>query len=312
MTLQHPMSAGGAPAWASAWGEDRFGPWAELQVGTASQRMRWIRPGTYLRGSPEDEAGRWDDEGPQHEVTLTRGFWLGDTPVTQALWEAVMGGNPSRFVDPQRPVERVSWNEARACCEALAARLPSLAPRLPTEAEWEYACRAGTSTATWVGDLELVGTNNAPQLDAIAWYGGNSGVDYDLDEAENSSGWRQKQHPHSRAGTRRVATRQASPWGLYDMLGNVLEWCEDGWESYAAAPSVDPYVTTGQPRVFRGGSWNDLARGVRAASRAHYDPGNRYGPLGFRLAGGPTPGGGAQAGDRPPPKARDAPGSEPT
>ena len=224
---RHPLVDEGPPAWARAWGEDRFGPFATLQVEGTRQRFRWLPPGTYVRGSPEHEAGRWDHEGPQHEVTLTQGFWLGDTPVTQALWRAVMGENPSRFVDPERPVERVSWDDVQAFGARLGELHPALAPRLPSEAEWEYACRAGTHEATWAGDLELLGVRHAPQLDVIAWYGGNSGVGYDLDEAEDTSGWEEQQHPRDRAGPRKVATQQPNPWGLYDMLGNVWEWCAD-------------------------------------------------------------------------------------
>ncbi len=302
--MRHPLSAGGVPSWANAWGEDRFGPWVELEVCEAIQRMRWMRPGTYRRGSPESEAGRFEWEGPQHDVTLTQGFWLGATPVTQALWTAVMGGNPSRFVDPNRPVEQVSWDDVQAFCQALAEQAPGLRPRLPTEAEWEWACRATTTTATWLGDLDIVEQNNAPLLDAIAWYGGNSGVEYDLDEFADSSGWPGKQYPHTRSGTRRVATKRPNPWGLYDMLGNVWEWCEDAGEyrePYSGESSVDPVSTTGVKRVFRGGGWGIDARYLRAASRHAYHPGDRFASLGFRLAGGPAPSGGAEegAGDRP-------------
>ncbi|MBX2803507.1 MAG: formylglycine-generating enzyme family protein, partial [Myxococcales bacterium] len=124
-------------------------------------RLRRIPPGRYLRGSPQSEEGRFDNEGPQHSVTISRGFWLGEVPVTQALWEAVMGENPSHFEGPSRPVERVSWKDAQAFCARLGERVAGLLPRLPTEADWEYACRAGTTGARWSEDL-----------DAIAWHVG--------------------------------------------------------------------------------------------------------------------------------------------
>ena len=276
----HPLAQGSPPPWAASWGQDRFGPYAVLEVGEARQRFRWIPPGEYLRGSPEHEVGRSDHEGPQHEVVLTRGFWLADTPVTQALWQAVMSRNPSRFVDSTRPVEQVSWEETQAFCSTLQEQFPSLQPRLPTEAEWEYACRAGTTGATWAGELDLVGIYNAPVLDAIAWYGGNSGWwEWDLEgEGIDSARWPEKHHAHTEAGTRRVATKQPNPWGLYDMLGNVLEWCEDGTEwpptygserlrgpTFARPEAGDPWWELVLPRL------GSCVR--RAATR--YGPGNR-------------------------------------
>ena len=147
------------PEWAVEAGRDRYGLWAAFAVEDVRCRLRWIPPGQYIRGSPEGEEGRYRDEGPQHSVTLTRGFWLGETPVTQALWEAVNGGNPSGFTDPRRPVEQVSWDDCQSFCAQLLRRSPQLRtlhPRLPTEAEWEYACRAGTTSARWAEDLEAI------------------------------------------------------------------------------------------------------------------------------------------------------------
>ena len=205
------LRRGVPPAWASGWGADEHGVFACFAVGEVEQRMRWVPAGTFLMGSPEGEAGRYDREGPQHEVTLSSGYWMADTPCTQAMWEAVMGTNPSRFPSPKRPVEQVSWNDVQEFVQRLDELVPELGVRLPTEAEWEWACRAGTTTATYAGDLVIRGMNDAPLLDDIAWYGGNSGVDYDLDEGSDSSEWLQKQHPHTKAGTRecRAAREQA-------------------------------------------------------------------------------------------------------
>ena len=214
---------GTLPDWASAWGEDRCGVWVAFEVRGVAQVMRWMPPGTFSMGSPEDEPGRYSREGPQHEVTFTRGFWLAETACTQALWCAVMGDdqNPSRFVDPLRPVEQVSFDDVERFLIRCNELVPGLHVRLPCEAEWEYGCRAGTTTATYAGPIEIEGASNAPVLDAIAWYGGNCGVDYDLDESADASDWEEKQYAFQKAGSRRVKTRRPNPWGLYDILGNV-------------------------------------------------------------------------------------------
>jgi formylglycine-generating enzyme required for sulfatase activity len=220
-------------------------------------------------------------------VTLSEGYWLGETPCTQALWVAVMGKNPSRFKSPDRPVEQVSWDDCQRFLERLNGMVPWLDARLPTEAEWERACRGGTSTATWVGDLEILGERNAPLLDAIAWYGGNSGVGFELRHGYDSSTWPNKQYVHTRAGSRAVAKKQPNPYGLYDMLGNVWEWCADWRGAYDAAPVTDPRgPAVGSNRVCRGGAWNGRAGLVHAAYRTAYVPGLRYDDLGFRLARG--------------------------
>ncbi|MBL8619242.1 MAG: formylglycine-generating enzyme family protein [Deltaproteobacteria bacterium] len=245
------------------------------------------------------EGGRNDDEGPRHEVTLTAGYWMADSPVTQALWLAVMGENPSEFSDPahlDRPVESVDWFQAVHFCALLEERLQragladdGLCFRLPSEAEWEYACRAGTDTATYAGDLTLRGAHDAPELDAIAWYGGNSGVGYDLAGGVDSSTWPQKQHPHTRAGTRVVKQKAPNAWGLYDTLGNVWEWCADAvgfLEGYPGGARVDPLGVAGPSRAHRGGSWVWHARFVRAACRLAGPPSRRAPGLGLRLSRG--------------------------
>jgi formylglycine-generating enzyme required for sulfatase activity len=279
-----------SPSWASSAGRDEYGLWAAFAVAGVEQRMRWIPPGRFQMGSPETEEGRYKDEGLQHEVTLTKGFWLGQTPCTQDLWQAVMGKNPSHFKSLQRPVERVSWEECKEFYRRLQELVPAFVGKLPTEAQWEYACRAGTETATWKGDLEILGQRNAPRLDKLGWYGGNSGQGFDLETGYDSSDWEEKQYPHTLAGTRKVGLKYPNPWGLYDMLGNVLEWCEDSWdfgEGYSEDPRVDPLETHGSPRVFRGGSWASDARDVRAAYRYGFRPGYRGSDVGFRLSRGP-------------------------
>ena len=284
----HPLVDGNPPDWASEWGHDRFGVYVAFTLDDVTQRLRWIPPGQFLMGSPAGEAGRYSDEGPQHEVLIAEGYWLFDTPCTQALWEAVMGENPSRFRSPTRPVEQVSYEDVQTFLQELNARVEGLNLSLPSEAQWEYACRAGTTTATWAGDLTILGENNAPELDKIAWYGGNSGVGFELDNGYDSSGWPGKQHEHTRAGTQPVGEKAPNPWGLHDMLGNVWERCADHWhDNYAGAPTdgsawIDR--TGAASRVIRGGSWSFGARYVRAASRFRYGPGSRDDYLGFRCA----------------------------
>lgn len=273
--------------WASERGADDFGVFARITVGGASQTMRWIPPGTFLVGSPDDELGRFSGEWPRRRVTLSSGFWLFDTPCTQALWSSVTGDNPSRFKGPDRPVESVNWDDAKGFIERINGHLRELNLRLPTEEQWEYACRAGTNTATYRGPMPILGERNAPALDPIAWYGGNSGLDFDLPDGFDSSRWPEKQYPHKKAGTRPVRKKDPNTWGLYDMLGNVWEWCDNGVRTYGGAPITD-YVgpTKGEAgRVMRGGSWIGNARYVRAACRVIALPDVRGSSTGFRCAG---------------------------
>lgn len=283
----HPLVDGLAPPWCSFWGEDRFGVYAGFEVGKGRQKMRWIPPGRFRMGSPTEEPGRAEWEGPVHDVTIAAGFWLGDTQVTQALWEAAMGDNPSHFVDPQRPIERVSFRDVQRFLAKANETHWGKGLVLLSEAQWEYACRAGTKTATYAGAINILGVNNAPALNEIAWYGGNSGFNFDLEDGVDSSGWSEKQYPHERAGTRKVAQKAANPWGLYDMLGNVWEWTEDEWhDSYKGAPTNGSARVGGRAaeRVVRGGSWDGDARLVRAAYRSRLAPDYRDDGVGFRCA----------------------------
>jgi formylglycine-generating enzyme required for sulfatase activity len=269
------------PDWASGIGRDSFGLWAEFTIkGAVRQRLRWIPPGRFVRGSPPEEAGRYDWEGPQRAVRILDGFWLFDTPCTQALWEAVMGENPSYFRSPTRPVEQVSWDDCQAFVERLNGLLKGLELSLPSEAQWEYACRAGTTTATYAGDLEILGLNNALPLDGIAWYGGNCGVGFELAEGFDISSWTEKQYEAKTGGTHPVGGKAPNSWGLYDMLGNVWEWCLDEFRNDPDSPGA--VAPASADRVIRGGAWDDGARYVRAACRLAREPGSRGDLLGFR------------------------------
>jgi formylglycine-generating enzyme required for sulfatase activity len=207
-------------------------------------------------GSPETERDRKPNEVPQHEVTITTPFYMGKYEVTQEQWDAVMAStlpNPSQFRGPKYPVQRVTWGRSVEFCEKLG-RTTGRSVRLPTEAEWEYACRAGTRTAFSFGDAYAL-------TDAYAWFG---------DNAEQTA------HP--------VGEKKPNPWGLYDMHGNVWEWCQD-WhvDRYEAAAAADPQgPLSGTHRVLRGGSWLTGADGCRSAHRDPFNPNFRSANRGFR------------------------------
>ncbi len=280
------------PEWATAFGHDSFGVYADLQIlgddsTSICQRLRWIPPGRFRMGSPTNESGRVDTE-TEHDVTITDAFWLFETPCTQRIWEAVMGENPSHFSDPNRPVEQVDWAQANEFADALTSMIghADLNFSLPTEAQWEYACRAGTTTPIYSGSLKILGSANAPGLDAIAWYGGNSGHEYDHEKSVDIRKYEwlsNKQYEFDAAGTRKVKQKRPNQWGLYDMLGNVWEWCLDRWGEYDHDSQVDPKgPKVGSDRVIRGGGWIYDARHARSASRNRHDPASRNNDLGFR------------------------------
>jgi formylglycine-generating enzyme required for sulfatase activity len=208
---------------------------ANVVVNSAGMKLAYIPAGEFEMGSPIGEKGRAEDE-LQHRVKLTRRFRIGVTEVTQGQWEAVMGYNRSNFKGSDLPVEKISWREAVAFCKKLSKE-ESKRYRLPTEAEWEYACRAGATGA-------FGGTG---KIDEMAWYADNS---------EETS------HP--------VGTKGANAWGLNDMHGNVAEWCSDRYGAeYPEGEAVDPNGQgEGTYRVVRGGSWSHFARACRCAARS--------------------------------------------
>jgi formylglycine-generating enzyme required for sulfatase activity len=232
--------------------------------------MVLIPAGEFLMGSPDSDEYALPYEKPQHRVRITKPFYLGKYLVTQEQWEAVMGSSASRFKGPKNPVESVSWENCQLFLKKLSERSRHSHPgplpggldfRLPTEAEWEYACRAGITTRYCYGDDE-------GQLGEYAWYVENSG--------NRTHRWT---HP--------VGEKKPNAWGLYDMHGNVWEWCEDWYNEryYASSPVDDPTgPTSGSLRVGRGGGWDDRAGNCRSAYRYLNQPEYRDSDLGFRVA----------------------------
>jgi formylglycine-generating enzyme required for sulfatase activity len=224
--------------------------------GKMEMKFRKIPAGKFTMGSPENEKEREPKEGPQHLVTITSPFYLGMYEVTQAQWKAVMGNNPSHFKGNDLPVESVSWNDVQSFIQKLNQQEKGNKYRLPTEAEWEYACRAGSNTRFSFGD-------DAAVLGQYAWYNKNSG-----------------KSPHP------VGQKKPNAWGLYDMHGNVNEWCQSWSGQYPSGPVTDPtgYSSSSTKRVIRGGSWFNWPRTLRSAYRYADHTDFRLNRLGFRLA----------------------------
>ena len=272
------------PSWANAWGRDSMGAWVDIQIESTNrklvtQRLRWIEAGSFAMGSPETEAGRESDE-TEHRVTISEGYWLADTACTLALWQAVMGDNPSRFRGAERPVEMVSWDQVGTFIERLNQRVPGLNVRLPTEAEWEYACRAGTRTPFHFG--ETIDTDHVNFNGNYPYAGGKRG--------------------EYRKQTIEVKALPCNGWGLYQMHGNVWEWCSDWYGEYPTEAAVDlKGPARGEWRVLRGGGWGDGGWGVRSAFRDRRAPDERRGDAGFRVARGQS--GAEPAGPQPAPQA---------
>lgn len=236
-----------------------------IRIADIGMNLVSVTAGTFTMGSPNAEKGRDSDEGPETEVTLTQSYWLGETEVTQRQWEEIMGNNPSNSKGGNRPVESVTWNDAMEFCRRLTTRERAAGRldgrheyTLPTEAQWEYACRAGTITRFSFGD-----DAEYTQLGNYAWYASNSGQTHD------------------------VAQKLANPWGLYDMHGNVWEWCLDWYSgSYPGGNVADPRgSSSGVNRLLRGGGFADVGRTCRSAYRRKVGTDPRH-PIyrGFRVA----------------------------
>ena len=211
--------------------------------------FRWCPAGEFEMGGPRE-----NNEKPVHQVKLTRGFWMLETQVTQRMWKSLMGSNPSNWKGDKLPVECVSWEDCEEFCYELRAN--GLNVYLPTEAQWEYACRAGTKG------------RYAGNLDEMAWYKENSG-----------------------SKTHEVGLKKPNKWGLYDMHGNVWEWCSDWYDSgyYSKSPTDNPTgPISGSSRVVRGGSWGYDAGYCRSALRGNYSPDGRISILGLRLVLAPS------------------------
>ncbi len=220
--------------------------------------MVLVPAGEFLMGSPDSDKDAGDEEKPQHRVRITKPFYLGKYLVTQEQWQTVMGSNPSHFTDPKNPVEEVSWDDCRLFLDKLDAKIGSQHEKfsLPTEAQWEYACRAGSGRRYYFGDDEA-------DLGDYGWC---------LANADNKP--------------RPIGQKKPNACGLYDMHGNVGEWCQDwyGGGYYAASKMDDPNgPATGTNRVNRGGGWDRPARYSRAAYRSYYSPGFRLDYVGVRV-----------------------------
>ena len=274
----HPFLDGNPPAWAVGWGDDKYGVFTEVDIDGVEQRLRWIPPGAFMMGSPGGEPGRSDQEGPQHLVQIPEGYWLFSTPVTQALYEAVMGDNPSRFKSPDRPVEQVSFGDAAAFLAKINERIPGLDLRLPSEAEWEYSARGGYEHKLypWEGPY----LRNSKGCFLANFKPGRG--DYIADNFEY---------------TAPVDAYFPNDYGLYNMPGNVAEWCEDDFEEtgYSYAHDLNPrYIDIRIPeedrapggaeirKVTRGGSWKDIGYFLSCGTRSYEYADTAKSFIGFR------------------------------
>ena len=225
-------------------------------------KMIWIPSGKFVMGSPKSEPGHRYEEEDLHQVIISRGFWIGQFEVTQTQFETITGGNPSTFKDPQMPVHKVNWEDAMEFCETLTDRENSMNRmpdkwgfNLPTEAQWEYACRADTTTVFNFG-------NGAEELPQYGWF------------SDNSDG-----------SPKTIGTKKPNPWGIHDLQGNVGEWCFDWYgKAYPDDGSVDPITKKGSAfKIFRGGTYTDISDRCRAAYRNRATPDTSNSWIGFRV-----------------------------
>ena len=286
---RHPKAPPVFPApWAKDWGQDQYGLWMSLVYKNTPYVFRWIPPGEFMMGSSDDGSGQYDDED-LHEVTVTEGFWLGDFPVTQMLYQAVTGENPSFFKDSESsnnlPVEQVSWQDAQVFIQTLNQAYPGLNTYLPLETQWEYACLAGSLTTFEFDNLiDLTQANYRGRQDTDGKKGGST--DNRLNQTNVKGNY------------------PVNPWGLYDMHGNVREWCLDPWMENLGTDAVRFSVLKEQAKTLekglqmvqanqipffsvRGGSWASFSENCRSAYRDGREAGSRLYTLGFRLSLGP-------------------------
>ena len=268
------LAAGGI--WYYMAGQTRHWQETDLDLGNnVKMRLVLIPAGKFMMGSPATEVGRGGDEGPQHEVTISKPFYMGVLEVTQEQYEAVMGVNPSSFKGAKNPVENVSWDDAVEFCKKLSARTGKTV-RLPTEAQWEYACRAGTITAFHTGDALKPGQANADFTQPS-----NPGV------LDRIMAWLGMSSAKKTLQTTPAGSFSPNGLGLYDMHGNIWEWCSDwyGEDYYANSPKTDPQgPDSGSARVLRGGGWYFIPRHCRSAFRLGDSPDLRNLLIGFRVA----------------------------
>jgi formylglycine-generating enzyme required for sulfatase activity len=268
---QHPDSQ---PPWAEVFGEDKFGVHASFSVDGISFPLRWIPPGIFQMGTPSN--GEWwlKDESPQHWVHISRGFWMGETPVTVLQWITICGYNHSDSTDPDVPMDWIMVENSLEFLFKLNQRVPGLQAALPTEAQWEYACRSGT-----LGDFHDGSSCRAPQgfdraLDRLGWFRGNS-----------------------KGRTRPVKQKLPNAWGLYDMHGNVCEHCRDGSDTdgyrHRGDLIKDPIESSQDDwdhRMTRGGSFNTFPWWCRASVRNRIEPlPDDWDGIGMRLSAGQNP-----------------------
>jgi len=258
-----------ASAVLAACGDDNNSPSAPreelppIDIAALDLKFVWVEAGEFTMGSPAAEEGRKDDEGPQHQVTLEKGFWIGQFELTQAQWEKAMGTRPWEGQDfvqshPDHPAVYISWQDTQALIQRLNEAADAPIYTMPTEAEWEYACRAGTQTAWTFGD-------QVDQLDEYAWYEGNA-WSADLQYAQA------------------VGSKAPNAWGLYDCYGNVWEWVFDYYGPYEGVDRINPIgPTSGSFRVIRGGSFFYFSQDTRSATRYYDQPSQGDSNVGVRL-----------------------------
>ncbi len=288
------------PAWIVDHGEDSYGSWLEGQAEQVKFRMRWIAPGHFVMGASPGDEFAWTDEFPPTPVKISRGFWLGETLCTQLQWKQLMASdNPSYFPGDARPVDSVSYGQISLFVAKLVAATGEGRFRLPTEAEWEYSCRAGTSTSTPVGNIKkLAKRGRSAALDSIAWYLGNAWEEYELEVGYDASEWVVGHNAGTLLGTHAVGLKAANAWGLYDMLGNVDEFCLDSCgdygelSNYQGSTIVDPFywhLSEDESAVTRGGDYSSSARNIRSSARRSANKDGSDGCAGFRWALGARP-----------------------